>query len=66
MAKPQTPPAPTEIVFTHSHRVACNGGDGALGHPKVWYEMGEDDFVDCKYCDRRFALVGGAMDPGAT
>jgi hypothetical protein len=32
---------------------------GALGHPRVWLEMGEADFVECPYCDRRFVLPGG-------
>jgi uncharacterized Zn-finger protein len=47
-------PAP-EIVATTSRRVACDGG-GALGHPKVYYEIGEEGFVECLYCDRRFVL----------
>ena len=34
-----------------------------MGHPKVWYEMGDEDFVECKYCDRRFVLIGGREDP---
>jgi uncharacterized Zn-finger protein len=56
--------APPEIVMVTTTRVSCNGGGGALGHPKVWYEMGDDDFVECKYCDRRFVLTGGRADPG--
>ena len=32
-----------------------------LGHPKVWYDMGEDDCVECEYCDRVFALKGGSQ-----
>lgn len=48
------PPA-EEIVVTEK-RVACDGGGGALGHPLVYMDMGEDDFVECGYCDRRFVL----------
>ena len=51
-------PAPETIVVTE-RKVSCDGGGGALGHPKVWYEMGHDDMVECKYCDRRFVLKGG-------
>ena len=51
--------APPEIVPVTSARVACDGGGGALGHPKVFYEIGADGFVDCLYCDRRFVLQGG-------
>lgn len=54
--------SPPEIVLSNSHKVSCNGGGGALGHPKVWYEMGDEDFVECKYCDRRFVLIGGKED----
>jgi hypothetical protein len=37
--------------------VACDGVGGALGHPRVYLEMGEADFVECGYCDRRFVLA---------
>lgn len=45
---------PPESVIVRSHRIACEGVGGALGHPKVWLEMGAAGFVDCSYCDRRF------------
>lgn len=56
---PDARPAP-EIIMVKTKRVACEGVGGALGHPKVYYDMGEDNFVECLYCDRRFVL-----DPGA-
>jgi uncharacterized Zn-finger protein len=52
-------PAPPEMVTVRSRRVACDGVGGALGHPRVWLEMGEADFVECSYCDRRFVLAAG-------
>ncbi|HEY1751746.1 MAG TPA: zinc-finger domain-containing protein [Caulobacteraceae bacterium] len=55
---PDLPPA--EVVEVRSRRVACDGVGGALGHPRVWLEMGEADFVECGYCDRRFVLAKGA------
>lgn len=48
-------PPPEEIVVS-TKRVACDGGGGALGHPLVYMDMGEDAFVECGYCDRRFVL----------
>jgi len=51
-----------EVIYVDEHKVSCNGGGGALGHPIVWYEMGDDDMVECKYCDRRFILKGGKHD----
>ncbi len=51
-----------EIVVVATKKVACDGGGGALGHPKVWYDMGDEDSVECKYCDRLFVLKGGSRD----
>jgi uncharacterized Zn-finger protein len=64
MAAAQAAPAqtvipPPEVVTVRSRRVACDGVGGALGHPRVWLEMGEADFVECGYCDRRFVLAAG-------
>jgi len=28
-------PAPTEIIHVNDRTIACDGGDGALGHPRV-------------------------------
>ncbi len=50
-------PAP-ETITVHSRRIACDGVGGALGHPRVWLEMGGAGFVECTYCDRRFVLAG--------
>jgi uncharacterized Zn-finger protein len=55
---------PETFVVT-TRRVSCDGGGGALGHPRVWYDMGDADFAECGYCDRLFALKGGSRDPGA-
>ena len=49
-----------EVIEVDDTRVACDGGGGALGHPKVYLEMGDQDFVECGYCDRRFVLRAGA------
>ena len=34
------PSLATQTIFTNDSRVACNGGDGALGHPQVWLTLG--------------------------
>ena len=64
-AKPAlTSPGPApEVIVVHSHRIACDGVGGALGHPRVWMEMGEANFVECPYCDRRFVLASGSEGP---
>lgn len=52
-----SPPAP-ETIEVDEHRVWCDGGGGALGHPRVYMEMGAAGFVECGYCDRRFVMSG--------
>lgn len=43
----------TEIVT--QWRVACDGGEGALGHPRVWLQIDHDKgWVECGYCDKKF------------
>ena len=54
---------PSEVIVVRSGRVACDGVGGALGHPRVWLEMGEASFVECPYCDRRFVLPEGSEGP---
>jgi uncharacterized Zn-finger protein len=45
---------PAQRIVVQGHRVSCDGGGGALGHPKVWYELGSDGEVECLYCGRVF------------
>lgn len=48
-----TPPPETEIVT--QWRVACDGGQGALGHPRVWLSLSPvTGAVECGYCDKKF------------
>jgi len=56
----QPMPGAPEVIQVRSRRVACDGVGGALGHPRVWLEMGEAGFVECGYCDRRFVLASGS------
>jgi len=54
---------PPEMVLVETTRVSCDGVGGALGHPKVFMEMGDSGFVECGYCDRRFVLKGSPNEP---
>ncbi|HEY2445227.1 MAG TPA: zinc-finger domain-containing protein [Rhizomicrobium sp.] len=49
-----------ETIEVDDTRVCCDGSEGALGHPRVYLEMGDANFVECPYCDRRFVLREGA------
>ena len=43
----------TEIV--DKMRICCDGGEGALGHPRVWLAIDpEKGWVVCGYCDKKF------------
>ena len=44
----------TISVDAHADGVSCDGGGGALGHPKVWYAFEDGKTVECMYCDRLF------------
>ncbi|MEK9723571.1 MAG: zinc-finger domain-containing protein [Rhodospirillaceae bacterium] len=55
-----TAPDASEIIETDGKRVACDGGGGALGHPKVYLEMGAANEIVCPYCSRHFVLKPGA------
>ncbi|NSX53896.1 zinc-finger domain-containing protein [Parasulfitobacter algicola] len=47
-------PVPEYEVVT-TWRVHCDGGEGALGHPRVYYSVDRDDgHVECGYCDKLF------------
>lgn len=49
-----------ETIETDSRTVACDGGKGALGHPRVYLNMGEKDRIQCPYCGRMYVLKAGA------
>jgi len=43
-----------QTVLTSQKRVSCEGSGGALGHPKIWLNIGPDGRVVCPYCSRQF------------
>ncbi len=50
---------PPEIITVETQRVACDGGNTDLGHPRVYLTMTHGE-VDCPYCGRRYVLAAGA------
>jgi uncharacterized Zn-finger protein len=49
----------TEIIGVNTRTVACDGGDGALGHPRVFLRIPGAE-VMCPYCSRLYVLNSGA------
>ncbi len=55
-----TPPALiTEVLHVDDRTVACDGGDGALGHPRVFLRIPGTEVL-CPYCSRLYVLNPGA------
>lgn len=53
-----TSQAPETKTVT-SGKIACDGGEGALGHPRVWLQIpSAQGWVECPYCDTRYELRG--------
>ena len=45
-----------EQEIVSSVKVMCDGGEGALGHPKVFLDMGAKKEIVCPYCSKLFVL----------
>ncbi|KAK0389427.1 hypothetical protein NLU13_3002 [Sarocladium strictum] len=43
------------VKWTHSRIVACEGGGGATGHPKVFINTDKPEIAICGYCGNPFA-----------
>jgi len=55
---------PLEIIETAKATVACDGGSGPLGHPRVYLNIGDRGWIECPYCSRRYVLKEGAAAGG--
>ena len=43
-----------EVKIVDNYKVSCDGGEGALGHPRVWLQIPrEQGWIECPYCDCR-------------
>ena len=45
---------PFETIYVDDTIVACNGGGGPLGHPRVYLNLAASGKVECPYCSRLF------------
>jgi len=44
-----------EVRIVSEYRIACDGGEGPLGHPRVWLQIPpEVGYVVCPYCDTKY------------
>lgn len=50
-----------DVVYVTTAKVACDGGGGALGHPRVFLSFGEKGEIVCPYCSRHFIQTEDAQ-----
>jgi uncharacterized Zn-finger protein len=43
-----------EVFYVDGDSVACDGGGGALGHPRVYLALDQRGRATCPYCGRVF------------
>jgi uncharacterized Zn-finger protein len=43
-----------EFVSTSTDKVMCDGGDGDLGNPAVYFKIKKEQEVVCNYCNKKF------------
>jgi uncharacterized Zn-finger protein len=44
-----------EVFYVDGDSAACDGGSGALGHPRVYLAIDRSGRAICPYCGRVFA-----------
>ncbi len=45
---------PFEVIYVSTDAVACDGGGGALGHPRVFLNLSAEGKIECPYCSRLY------------
>ena len=45
---------PFETIYIDEMVAVCNGGEGPLGHPRVYLNLEPFGKIECPYCSRLF------------
>jgi uncharacterized Zn-finger protein len=45
---------PFETIFIDEMVAVCSGGEGPLGHPRVYLNLAPAGKIECPYCSRLF------------
>ena len=45
---------PFETIYIDEMVAVCNGGEGPLGHPRVYLNLKPFGKIECPYCSRLF------------
>lgn len=54
---------PFETIYIDGTVAVCNGGEGPLGHPRVYLNLAPAGKVECPYCSRLF--INRATQPAS-
>ena len=54
-----------EPIYVNDRRVACDGNGGALGHPRIFLKIGDENETVCPYCSRHFIYAGDSETSAA-
>ncbi|KAJ3070942.1 hypothetical protein HDU99_002543, partial [Rhizoclosmatium hyalinum] len=46
--------AAVPVTLVAGRRASCNGGGGALGHPRVFFNLDDGQAVACSYCGLKY------------
>ena len=46
--------APFETIYIDEMVAVCGGGEGPLGHPRVYLNLGPSGKIECPYCSRLY------------
>jgi NADH dehydrogenase (ubiquinone) Fe-S protein 6 len=44
-------------IMVHGMTAVCDGGDGALGHPRVFINLEKPEPQPCGYCGLRYQRI---------
>jgi uncharacterized Zn-finger protein len=45
---------PFETIYVDGMVAICDGGEGPLGHPRVYLNLGPSGKIQCPYCSRLY------------
>ena len=54
----------TETIKVDNKDIACDGGGGQLGHPRVYLAIDDDRRAACPYCGQTFVYEAGKASAG--
>ncbi len=54
---------PFEVIYVSKQVVACDGGGGVEGHPRVYLNLSAEGKIECPYCSRLFVLESKRGQP---